>query len=143
MDTSFTIMLPATSFKGLHNNQTIEGSFETGRFEGHKFFNGNWIQAVLLNHYQEFESTLKDGMKKNQRVKTLLEFYEWLPAYGSEATRNHYGKNSFNNKLRLFKEAGFDDEFINIMKDYTPVECPMLRQWKFLFRYNKRPLVAL
>lgn len=143
MDTSFTIILLATSFKGLHNNQTIEGSFETGKFEGHSFFNGDWIQAVLLNHYQEFESTLKDGMKNNRRVKTLLEFYEWLPAYGSEATRNHFGQNSFNNKLKLFKEAGFDNEFLNIMKDYTPIECPQFRQWKFLFRFKKRPLVIL
>lgn len=143
MDTSFTIMLPATSFKGLHNNQTIEGSFETGKYEGHQFFNGYWIQAVLLNHYQQFESTLKNGMKKNQRVKILLEFYEWLPAYGSEATRNHYGDSSFNNKLKLFKQAGFDEKFLNIMQDYTPVECPFLRQWKFLRTYDKRPLVVL
>ncbi len=143
MDTTFRIMLPATSFKGLHNNKMIEGSFESGKFEGHKFFNGEWIQAVLLNHYQEFESTLKDGLKKNQRVKVLLEFYEWLPAYGSEATIKHFGKNSFNNKIKLFKEAGFDEDFINIMKDYTPLECPWLRQWKFLYRFKKRPLVIL
>lgn len=143
MDTTFRIMLPATSFKGLHNNKMIEGSFESGKFEGHKFFNGEWIQAVLLNHYQEFESTLKDGLKKNQRVKVLLEFYEWLPAYGSEATIKHFGKKSFNNKIKLFKEAGFDEDFISIMKDYTPLECPRLRQWKFLYRFKKRPLVIL
>lgn len=143
MDTSFTIMLPSTSFKGIHNNQTIEGSFETGKYHGHEFFNGYWIQAVLLNHYQDFESTLKNGMKKNQRVKKLLEFYEWLPTYGSEATRNHFGENSFNNKLKLFKQAWFDQKFLDIMEDYIPIECPLLRQWKFLFNYNKRPLVVL
>ena len=138
-----TIGIHTTIFKGLHNKQIIEGSFESGKFEGHRFFNGNWVQAKLLNHYQEYERTLKNGMRKNQRVKILLEFYEWIPAYGSEATKDHYGINSFLNKVQLFREAGFDDEFIKILNDYSPIECPFHRQWKFLFNFDRRPLVAL
>ncbi|MND29393.1 hypothetical protein D3C81_110740 [compost metagenome] len=143
MDLGYTIGLPATSFKGLNNNQIIEGSFESGKFEGHRFFNGNWVQAKLLNHYQKYEHNLKNGMRKNQRVKILLEFYEWIPAYGSEATKDHYGINSFHNKVQLFREAGFDEDFIKILNDYSPIECPFLRQWKFLFNFDRRPLVAL
>lgn len=143
METSFTICLPATAFKGLHNNQLIEGSFESGTYEGHRFFNGNWVQAVLLNHYKGYERTLKDGFKTNRRVKILLEFYEWIPAYGSEAAKEHYGISSFNKKLKLMQDAGLGEDFINIMNDYSPIECPFLRQWKFLFKFNRRPLVAL
>ncbi|MRA47765.1 hypothetical protein EXE08_11440 [Acinetobacter pittii] len=40
---SFSIYLPAKSFKGTHNNTIIEGSFESGSFEGHLFFNGNYL----------------------------------------------------------------------------------------------------
>ncbi|MCU4707680.1 hypothetical protein [Acinetobacter pittii] len=140
---SFSIYLPAKSFKGTHNNTIIEGSFESGSFEGHLFFNGNWIQAKLLNHYKNYERTLKCGMKTNQRVKNLLEFYEWLPAYGTQATKEHYGEQSFNSKLKLFKEAGFNQNFLDIMNDYYPIECPKFRQWTFLFKFRRRPLTII
>lgn len=143
MKPKFTITVPATSFKGIHNNQIIEGSFESGSFEGHRFFNGYWLQSVLLNHFKDFERILKDGMKTNQRVKILLEFYEWIPAYGSEATKAHFGINSFNKKLQLFRDAGLTEEFINIMNNYIPLECPLLRQWEFLFKFDHRPLVLV
>lgn len=38
---SFSIYLPATSFKGTLNNTIIEGSFESSSFESHLFFNVN------------------------------------------------------------------------------------------------------
>lgn len=143
MDNSFNICSPATSFEGKTNNETITGSFESGKFEGHYFFNGDWVQAKLLNYFQQYERTLKSGLRSNRRVKTLLEFYEWIPSYGTKRTIEHFGVKSFNQKLTLFKEAGFSDEFINIIEDYTPISCPLFRQWTFLFTFNKRPLIML
>lgn len=81
-------------------------------------------------------------MKTNQRVKILLDFYEWLPAYGTQATKEYYGEQSFSAKLKLFKEAGFNQN-LDIMNDYTPIECPQFRQWKFLFKFNRRPLTII
>jgi hypothetical protein len=134
----------ASIYAGWHDENIISASYKDGIFRGDSFFDGFTVYSRLLNFFVDGEKKLTNGKRSNTKAHNLFDCYEWVVNFGSLKAIEQYGQVAFQRKLLEFRCAGFDDIFIDKMKNYSSGDVPLFRQWVGYNRhFLKRPIKLL